>query len=248
MALQLTVPSVNVGPANVSKTESIVASSGVSVGLGSGNVYRITLDGTFGGPNYALNLRIGAAGTASDNLFYSSNNVVSNSALLTALNNSSNASPGLNPTVLAQVAAATAGAGTLSTPSKVAGELLLVVTGNVTSNAQVTLINPAPADGGLLSALGSGILATGNVGSAAKVYISVGAQAANSNVYAYVGSTINAAGNTVGASANAVYGPTPPFPVGIFAALPSGNTWNLAPAGTAVTNGTFQLGSIEQLA
>jgi hypothetical protein len=243
-------PNAVVGPANVSSSEIIVANSAVSTGFGTGNVFRITLDApSLGGPQYQLDVKIGLTGGAADNVFYSSNNVTSNAALIAALNSQSNAFPGLSPTVLAQVAAAAAGAGTLATPAKgVSGELLLVVTGNVASNAQVSLINPSPADGGLLSALGAGVIATGNVPSTAKVFITVGAKAAVGNVFSYVGSTVNAAGNTVGLSANAIYGATPPFPVGIFAALPSGNTWNLSAATTAVSNGTFNLGAIEQIA
>jgi hypothetical protein len=224
-----------VGPANVSLTEIVVANTTLgTLPLAAGNVFRITLDGTLGGPQNSLTVRLGSHGNTTDNVVYAYSTITSNAATLTALNNTANSNPQFNGLSTNQaIAAVNANLNppTPSVPSYVAGELLLMITANATSNIGVVLMNPkaaTPNTGELLSTLPS-TLYTGNVSGLGQ-YLTVTVKAANANVLSFVGSNN---------STNSVFGQTPGTPLA--------NAWNLVPNPTPVSNGTFLLGVIEQL-
>jgi len=227
MAFTLSAAAVNVA-ANISTTETVLVGTTGGVGLITGNVYRITIDSNLPSPQFGLNFRIGTNGTITDNLFYSANNVQSNTYLLNDLNNWANNNPGLSPTTYPGPAKAG-----VNTPLKCEGRFYLIVTANTGGNANVSLIaeSASPDANTLIPTLGAsqagGLLYTANVGSLVQPHITVTAQAFQPNVATFVG---------VGQSANVTFGPTP-----------QSNGWNLVTPKTTASNGYVTLIAIEAL-
>jgi len=204
---------------SIGTTEALVVTPLAIVAntIANGEVYRINLQGYFGGPQYSLSVRFGPNGNSSDPIIYQSNNIQSNTFLLNDLNSFAANNPGVSPIIYQRP-------GTKGTPSQCVGQLLVYVA-NVGSNATMTVQSATQGDeqDNLLKSVGTGIIANVNVtGLNVTNYFSV-----TSNVYSpWFYNFIGVGGGQIG--------------------TPYGNSFVQTQLYPAV-NSTFTLGVIEQI-
>jgi len=170
----------------VSNTEVIVASSQTLANtIASGDVIRIRLNGALDiKSQYTLNVRMGANGNTSDNVIFSSNNVITKTALLNDLNNWQNNNPGFTPN---EYVFSSALPQFPQTPAGLSGELLVIVTGTGSNgNVAVWSNSPVVNTNNLLQAFGPGVLAVANgVNTSGNNIVTVGLSMVGAGAYTF---------------------------------------------------------------
>ncbi len=206
---------INTIEQNIAAPLSVVANSG----LANGSIYRITLNGLIGGPQYSISVRFGANGNSLDPAIFSTNNILSNTFLLSDLSNFFNIHPGSPPTVYRQPTANS------YTPAQCVGQLLVYVA-NVSTNAvsaNISIVSGTQNESNnWFTTLPTGVLCNVGVnGSVVTNYLTVTSNVYSPWQYQFVGINQGTAGT--------------PY-----------NSFNLVP-GPLATNSVFSLGVVEQI-
>lgn len=188
---------------NISNVESVIAGPiFLAAGaIAAGDALRVGLDSTLPKTiQFDVNLRIGANGNTSDAVFFSSNNIITQSVWFNDANAWAQTFPGLNTSLYPELAPYDKAnfPAITQTPSKIKGELILVCTAvaaaNTTNTANLALVvkpdRSVLDQENLLALLDNGngqVIATGSFQSNVDNYFTVTSSISPATSLKYVG-------------------------------------------------------------